>query len=244
MTTPDFSRIEAVLFDLDGTLLDTAPDLISALNNALSEAGLSCCPEAEAKPYISGGARAMLSFWLVKILEGKDPQSFPHPNPISKEHEALFEILLERMLSIYQDNLAHQTHYFEGMETVLDELDRRGIPWGIVTNKLSRFTQPLTEALQLTDRTHCIISGDTTAERKPHPLPLLEGSKRLGRDAHQCLYVGDAARDIEAGQRAGMLTLAASYGYVDQNEDLESWGADGLLHHPQDLMTWLEHTIQ
>jgi phosphoglycolate phosphatase len=230
----------AVLFDLDGTVLDTAPDLIAACNVALTEAGLPPCPTEQAKPYISGGARSMLGYWVVKTLEQRPVGNFPHPNEVSEQNTALFERLMERMLDYYEDNLAHKTQYFEGMESVLDELDARGLPWGIVTNKLSRFTEPLTRALHLNRRTGCIISGDTTAERKPHPLPLLEASQRLGRKAEHCVYVGDAARDIEAGRRAGMSTLAALYGYVTTGEDVAAWGADAMLSHPLALLDWLD----
>lgn len=234
--------IAGVLFDLDGTLLDTAPDLIAALNTALAEEGLLPCPDEEAKPFISGGAQAMLGYWLVKATEQRPVASFPGSNRVSLENATLFDRLLDRMLDYYQDNLARHTRYFDGMESVLDELDAQALPWGIVTNKVSRFTDPLMEAIDLNRRTRCIISGDTLAERKPHPLPLLEASRRIGREAGQCVYVGDAARDIEAGRRAGMATLAALYGYIAHDADVKAWGADAALDCPGDLLTWIEAT--
>jgi N-acetyl-D-muramate 6-phosphate phosphatase len=232
--------IAAVLFDLDGTLLDTAPDLIAALNAVLEADGLPPCPAEEAKPFISGGVRAMLGYWFVKGVEQRPAAPFPQPNPVSPAHAGQFDRLIERMLDHYQDHLACHTRYFDGMETVLDELDARALPWGIVTNKLSRFTDPLAGALALNRRPPCIISGDTLAERKPHPLPLLEASRRLGREAGQCVYIGDAARDIEAGRRAGMATLAALYGYIAADDDVDAWGADDALDAPGKLLHWIE----
>lgn len=238
--TPERPAISAVLFDLDGTLLDTAPDLMSAMNAGLASEGLPICETDEALSYISGGARAMLGYWLVKTLANAPVAPFPEPNPVQAEHHDLFERVLERMLDHYQMNTACQTRYYEGMETVLDTLDTRGIPWGIVTNKMSRFTNPLANAFRLEQRTPCIISGDTTAERKPHPLPLLEASRRLEKRPDECVYIGDAARDMEAGQRAGMATVAALYGYVSAEENTTAWGADAAIRRPLELLTWIE----
>lgn len=232
--------IGAVLFDLDGTLLDTAPDLVAACNAALAAEGLAPCPAGEARPYISGGARTMLGYWLVKHVEHRAVVNYPFANAVSPQYLPLLDRLMERMLDHYEANVARHTRYFEGVETVLEELDARGLPWGIVTNKQSRFTDPLAEAMALTPRARCIISGDTTAECKPHPLPLLEASRRLGIRAGHCLYMGDAARDIEAGRRAGMATLAAGYGYIAENDDLAAWGADDVLPHPDGLIAWIE----
>ena len=233
------SSIQAVLFDLDGTLLDTAQDLVASANWALEAEGLSPCPIEEAKPYISGGARTILGYWLVKHVEQRPTASYPQANVVSPTHEALLERLMNRMLEHYQLNLARHTCYFDGMERVLETLEEAGLPWGIVTNKQSRFTDPLAEALKLTSRTPCIISGDTTAEAKPHPLPLLTASERLGVSPESCVYIGDAARDIEAGKRAGMATLAALYGYIAAEEDVDAWGADDLLESPGELLSWI-----
>ncbi len=234
------SPIRGILFDLDGTLLDTAPDLVAAANWALAQEGLPPCPVDETRPHISGGARSMLGYWLVRTLEQRPAQPFPHINQVEAVHQPLFERLMALMLDYYGQNLAHLTRLFDGMESVLDTLEARGLPWGIVTNKHSRFTDPLVEAMDLTHRTGCIISGDTTPESKPHPLPLLEASQRLGIRAEHCVYIGDAARDIEAGRRAGMATLAALYGYVAAEDDVGSWGADDVLDVPGDLLAWIE----
>lgn len=212
--------IRGVLFDLDGTLLDTAPDLVFAVNAALQQGGCAPRPADELKPLISEGAPAMLRGGL-------------------GEQAAEFEPLLERMLDIYEHNIAVHTRFFEGIEEVLEFLDHAALPWGIVTNKLSRFTNPLLQALRIDRRTGCIVSGDTTAERKPHPLPLLEACRRLRREPSECVYIGDAAQDITAGRRAGMATLAAAYGYVRGDDSPEEWGADGLIRRPEDLIPWL-----
>ena len=182
----------------------------------------------------------MLGYWLVKSLEKRAAKPFPSTNAVSTENEHLFERLVEQMLNFYEANPAQHTRYFEGMEKVLDVLDQKQIPWGIVTNKRSRFTTPLANALGLNRRTDCIVSGDTTTESKPHPLPLLEASRRLGIRPEHCVYIGDAARDIEAGRRAGMATLAALYGYLASGEDVESWDADDQIESPEDLLVWME----
>jgi len=236
---PSRPTIRAVLFDLDGTLLDTAHDLIASANWALEAEGLPPCPIEESKPYISGGARTILGYWLVKQIEQRPAASYPHANVIDPIHEPLMERLMDRMLEHYQVNLARHTCFFDGMERVLETLEDAGLPWGIVTNKQSRFTDPLAEALNLTSRTHCIISGDTTAEAKPHPLPLLFASERLGVNPEECVYIGDAARDIEAGKRAGMATLAALYGYIAADENVDAWGADDALETPGELLSWI-----
>lgn len=229
--------VAAVLFDLDGTLLDTAPDLVFALNTALAEAGLPACPPEAVKPYISGGARAMLRY---VFDESGISDSLPYTLVPQPEKEPLFEPILHSMLQLYEDHVADRTRFFDGVETVLDELDARGLPWGIVTNKTRRFTDPLVEAVSLSGRTRCIVSGDTTAEKKPHPLPLLEATRRLGFGPERCIYVGDAAKDMEAGRRAGMTTLTALYGYIGADDEPERWGADGMLARPLDLLSWLD----
>lgn len=217
------SRLRAVLFDLDGTLLDTAPDLVNACNAAAVEAGLQACPPAELKPLISGGAEAMLRHILAS-----DPG------------HADFDRLLQRMLALYQQNVAVHTGFFDGMEAVLAEIEQRGLNWGIVTNKISRFTEPLLQSLNLWERPGCIISGDTMPEKKPHPMPMLEACRRIGNVPAECVYIGDARRDIEAGKNAGMSTLAALYGYVPEDDPACGWGADGMLSRPGDLLAWLD----
>ncbi len=217
------SYLRGVLFDLDGTLLDTAPDLINACNMAAVEAGLKPQAVENLKPMISGGARAMLRLTLKANSSEIDLQS-----------------LEDRMLTIYQENIAVHTCFFEGMDKVLDELECRGLNWGIVTNKLSQFTDPLLQNLDLYSRPGCIISGDTLPEMKPHPMPMLEACRRIGKLPNECVYIGDARRDIEAGNNAGMATLAALYGYIPEDDPPQDWGSDGLLNQPMDLLAWID----
>jgi phosphoglycolate phosphatase len=218
--------VSAVLFDLDGTLLDTAPDLVFAANAALAEADIPPRSVDELKPCISGGAAVMLRCAFNGDYE-----------------PALFGRVLQRMLELYHAHVADRTRFFDGTESVLGELERRGIPWGIVTNKMSRFTDPLLKKLNLADRAGCVISGDTTAEKKPHPLPLLEASRRLNHPPEECVYIGDAPGDVEAGRRAGMTTLTALYGYIAAEHAPHDWGADGLLATPRDLLPWLDGAL-
>lgn len=232
--------VQGVLFDLDGTLLDTLDDLVASANHALVEEGLPPSTSEDMRSHISGGARSMIGYWLVKSVEKRIPVAYPGLNTVSEVHQPLFDRIVTRMMDHYEENPAQQTRYFPGMDRVLDEIENRGIPWGIVTNKRERFTRPLVKALGIETRTHCIISGDTTTEAKPHPLPMLEASSRLGISPECCVYVGDAARDIEAGRRAGMMTLAALYGYLNIDEDVESWGADDALASPVDLLHWMD----
>jgi phosphoglycolate phosphatase len=217
------SHLRGVLFDLDGTLLDTAPDLVLACNTAAEEIGLPPLPLEALKPWVSHGAPAM----LVRILE-TTPQKTD------------FEALHERTLALYEENIAVHTRLFVGMEAVLDEVERRGLSWGIVTNKYQRFTEPLLRQLNLHHRAGCAISGDTCAESKPHPMPMLEACRRINTAPEACVYIGDARRDIEAGQNAGMATLAALYGYVPEDDPAQHWGADALLNQPLDLLAWLD----
>jgi N-acetyl-D-muramate 6-phosphate phosphatase len=216
--------VHAVLFDLDGTLLDTAPDLVSAANAALAEKGFAPLSLVALRPHVSAGAGAILLAGLLQ--HGGDP--------------ALSDTLLPSMLKAYREDIARHTRLFAGMDAVLDALEARGLPWGVVTNKPAWLTDPLLEALNLKARAACVVSGDTVAEKKPHPLPLLEAARRIGHEATACVYLGDAGRDIEAGQRAGMCTLAALYGYLCEDDDPHAWGADDLIAAPGDLLPWLE----
>jgi 2-phosphoglycolate phosphatase len=218
--------LRGVLFDLDGTLLDTAPDLVNACNLALVEAGFEPQALQALRPMVSGGASAMLRLSLD-----------------ADERAAEFENVLERMLSIYLENIAVHTRFFDGMDSVLDELESRGLSWGIVTNKLSCYTVPLLASLGLLTRPGCVVSGDTLPEMKPHPLPMWEACRLIGSAPAECVYIGDARRDIEAGKNAGMATLAALYGYIPENDPPHGWGADGLLSRPSDLLAWLDGTL-
>jgi len=211
-----------VLFDLDGTLLDTAPDLAAALNATLQLNERVALPFKTIRPVVSHGGRA-----LIELGFGIDPQ---HPE---------FEALRKQLLDFYEANIAVHTMLFPGMAEVLDELEKRGIHWGIVTNKPGWLTDPLLDALDLSPRATCVVSGDTLKERKPHPAPLLHACKLAGCQPEQTLYVGDAERDIEAGRNAGMHTLVALFGYLMEHDRPQDWGADALVEQPADILQYV-----
>ena len=214
--------IRTVLFDLDGTLLDTAPDLAWALNALLIEHQQQPLPLAKIRPWISLGTNALIRKGFNLSVT-----------------EPMQESLRQRFLSIYTQHLAEQTALFPGMEEVLTTLESKEIQWGVVTNKAARLTDPLMQQLGLTKRSICNISGDTLAQCKPHPAPLLYACQVARSTPEQCIYVGDALRDIEAGQRAGMRTLIALYGYIEDHETPAQWGATGMLNQPLDLLSWV-----
>ena len=215
--------IRTVLFDLDGTLADTAPDLGYTLNTLLMEHGKSTLPFASIRPVASHGAAALIELgFRITSVE-------PH-----------FKPLRERFLEIYRANLTRETRLFPGMRQLLDALAARDINWGIVTNKPAFLTDPLIEQLGLRDEAVCRVSGDTTTNRKPHPEPMLHASKLAGSKPEECLYVGDAARDIEAGKSAGMKTLVALFGYIGIHDEPQSWGADGMINSPAEILQWID----
>lgn len=215
--------LRTVLFDLDGTLADTAPDLAYALNQVLAEQGQEGLPVERVRPLISLGGRA-----LVELGCGL-PREAPS-----------FEALYLRFLSLYQENLATRTELFPEMEAVLAHIEAEHMNWGIVTNKVAFLTVPLVQALGLADRAACVISGDSTPRPKPHPDPLLLACEQTGSHPRQCLYVGDAPRDIVAGRRARIRTLVALFGYIPTGEDPLQWGADGAITTPIELIRWLD----
>jgi phosphoglycolate phosphatase len=215
-------RAAALLLDLDGTLLDTAPDMGAALNALRREEGREPLPLATIRPHVSHGSNA-----LVKLgfgLDGGDE----------------FERLRRRFLDLYHADLANGTRLMDGFEPVLATLEERGVPWGVVTNKPGWLTDPLMERLGLRARAGCVVSGDTVAERKPHPLPLLHAAELIGRPPADFLYVGDAERDIVAGRAAGMRTVAVRFGYLADGEDPGAWNPDGIVDRPSDLLDWLD----
>lgn len=216
------SRIRTVLFDLDGTLLDTAPDLAYALNETLRAFGKEPLPYAIIRPVVSHGGIALirLGFDLGPEDEGYQPRR-------------------EFLLDTYRRNIARETRPFAGMDALLDTLERQGLNWGVVTNKPAWLTEPLLQELNLYERAAVVVSGDTLNERKPHPAPMLLACERAGSQAHECLYVGDAKRDIEAGHNAGMATLVALFGYIGDADDPHAWGADALVETPEDILHWL-----
>ncbi len=215
--------IQLVLFDLDGTLADTAPDLIWALNQVRQEQQQAPLPYEEIRLEVSNGANALI----------KAGFSIPESDP-------LFQFLKQRLLDLYQSNVARRTVLFDGMSELLDRLDEISIRWGIVTNKPAYLTDPLMQQLGLTERASTIISGDTTPYQKPHPEPLFEASRRTNVATSNCLYIGDASRDIEAGNSAGMTTLAAAFGYIKTSDKLEEWGADAIIETPLEILQWLD----
>ena len=215
-------HIRTVLFDLDGTLADTAPDLAWALNQVLQEQGHTPLPFDTIRPVVSHGGIA-----LIKLGFAIDET---HPD---------FPQLRERLLTIYRANIARETRLFSGMAGLLDSLEGRGLNWGVVTNKPAWLTEPLLEELGLAHRCATTISGDTLPERKPHPAPMLLACQQAGSQAAECLYLGDAERDVQAGREAGMRTLIAAFGYLGADDHPETWGADGIIDHPLQLLDYL-----
>jgi 2-phosphoglycolate phosphatase len=212
-----------LLFDLDGTLIDSAPDLAGAANDLRADHGLPPLPHAALRPMVGSGARGM-----VGVAFGAAPG------------DDRFDTLKDAFLARYAERLLHSTQVFEAMQPVLDLLDRAGLPWGIVTNKAMRFTAPLVDGLGLSQRARVVIAGDTTPHAKPHPAPLLEAARRIGVAPQACAYIGDDHRDMVAGRAAGMATLAAAWGYLGQGEPIDAWGADHVLSVPGQLLHWLE----
>jgi len=211
--------IEAVLFDLDGTFADTAPDLAAALNHVRGLHDLPSLPLESIRPQASHG-----SIGLLRLGFGIEPNA---PN---------FKALREAFLTHYTDHICDRTTLFPGMTQLVDILEQRGLPWGIVTNKPYRFTVPLMQALGYADRAACLISGDTCVRAKPYPDPLLKASEIMGVAPANCIYLGDDLRDMEAGQAAGMRCIIAGYGYIDTQADLDSWRADGNVDTPLELL--------
>ncbi len=218
MTAP----LRAVLFDMDGTLLDTAPDMVGALNALRAEEGLAPLPYERVRCAVSHGAARVVR------------TGFPDAAPDS------FAALQRRFLDIYRSALSQGTRLFPGMDEVLDTLAGRRLKSGIVTNKAAWLTDPLLDQLGLRARFDCVVSGDTLAERKPHPLPLLHAAKLAGVMPGECIYVGDAERDVQAAHAAGMAALVANYGYLLPGEDTTAWGGDGYLERALDLVGWLD----
>jgi phosphoglycolate phosphatase len=218
--------ISCVLFDLDGTLIDTAPDLVACLNKTLIEYDFPPVSFDFVKPNGSFGAVAMIDASIDKNVD-----------------EATRERMLDAMLTLYENNIATHSDFFDGMREVLAFIESHPIPWGIVTNKRTRFTVPLIHAFDLSSRAACVISGDSTPTPKPHPAPLFAACEQAGVIASECVYIGDAAHDIVAGNAANMRTLAAVYGYLQPNDQPENWGAEALIHSPAQLLTWLKNVL-
>ena len=221
---PSTQLPSTVLFDLDGTLIDTAPDFIRCLNLLRQQRGLTPLPDAQIRRSVSNGARAMIAVGFG--LEPDDPDYL--------EHHSAF-------LDLYETGVAEETLLFPGVAELLDWLEQQQIPWGIVTNKPERFTTPLLKALALDERCAAVICPDHVSQRKPHPESLLLACKQMGVDPAAGIYVGDHKRDIDAGRNAGMTTIAVRYGYIEQPEEVDFWQADLVADTVSDLAKLIQY---
>jgi 2-phosphoglycolate phosphatase len=214
--------VRAVLFDLDGTLADTAPDLCLALNRLRAEHGLAPVPDEATRAHTSSGARGLLKVGFDRAPGDVD-----------------YELLKARFLELYESDLVVHTRLFEGISALLDELEQRTLAWGIVTNKAKRFTEPLMRQMGLAARAACIVSGDSTPHTKPHPAPMLHAAAQMGLPPANCLYLGDDLRDVQAAHAAGMRAIAVRYGYLGEGGPIETWQADAIIDHPRELLDFL-----
>lgn len=214
------SDVRLVLFDLDGTLVDTAPDLAAVANRQRAQRGLDPLPLADLRPFASQGARGLIGRAL----------------GIGPDAEA-FEPLRRDFLALYEQALCVESRLFPGMDETLAALEARGVRWGVVTNKIARYTLPLVEQLGLARRVACVVSGDTTAHAKPHPAPLLHALAECAVAPRGAVYVGDDRRDVESGRAAGLATVVAAYGYLGDGGSPDDWGADHRIDAPADLLT-------
>ncbi len=218
-------HIKAVLFDLDGTLIDSAPDLAAAADRLRLDRGLPELGLTLYRPHTGTGARGML-----KTAFQIEPE---HPDFID---------LREEFFQNYERNLVVHTKPFEGVQELLEGLKQSSLEWGIVTNKSARFTDPIVQQIPLLSQAKTVISGDTTAHAKPHPAPILEAMRRMNLSPAECVYIGDDERDIVAGKAAGVKTVAAGYGYLGDAGDIGKWGADLNIYSPLELLKWLPKT--
>ena len=214
----------AVLFDLDGTLVDTAPDLADALNATLKHFGREPLPFESIRPQVSHGGIA-----LIRLGFNIEPET---PG---------FEDYRQFLLDYYKENLSVNSRLFDGMNELLEQLESNCIPWGVVTNKPSWLTDPLMQQMGMVERAACVVSGDTCANKKPHPEPIHHACSLAGVNTENCWYIGDAERDIEAGNAAGCTTVTALFGYIDADDQPENWQADHIISHPSEIMDLLEN---
>ena len=217
-----FEGIEAVLFDLDGTLIDSAPDLGAAADKMRTDRGMSSFPLLHYRPMAGAGARGMIGLAL-----GLTPE---HPE---------FAVLKEEFFVNYEACLTERTYAFDGVAELIDRLEQAGFKWGVVTNKSERFALPLTRFMSLFASAGTVVCGDTTPHAKPHPAPLLEAARQLQIEPGRCLYVGDDERDIVAGRAAGMPTVAAAYGYLGASGETDAWNAHATIRSAQELLNFL-----
>ena len=218
----DVRAVRGVLFDLDGTLIDSAPDLAGAANRLRADHGLEPLPLEMLRPMVGSGARGM-----VGVAFGVAPG------------QPQFESLRDAFLAHYEAGLLQRTHPFGGVDEMLSALEDAGIPWGIVTNKATRFTLPIVAGLNLAQRAAVVVCGDTTPHSKPHPEPLWHAARAMGLAPEGVVYVGDDLRDALAARAAGMAMVAATWGYLGLGEPVHSWGADVLMDSPSQLLEWL-----
>ena len=217
--------VAAVLFDLDGTLVDSAPDLAGACNDMRVARGMETLPYPLLRAMVGSGARGMIGTGF-----GVCPA------------EPAYGLLRDEFLDRYEARITRETRVFPDAARLLEQLQRDGRPWGIVTNKAARFAEPLVTFLGLTVAAATLVCGDTTPHAKPHPAPLLEAARRMNVRPEACVYVGDDHRDVQAGRAAGMWTLIAAWGYLGNGEPVDAWGADGICTTPVDVRTWIEGT--
>ena len=214
-----FEQVHAVLFDLDGTLIDSAPDLGAAADKMRTDRGLPSLPLSHYRYMAGAGARGMLGLAFDMRPE--------HPD---------YEQYKEEFFVNYENCMTERTVVFDGVPDMIQALDQLGLPWGVVTNKSERFSLPLTRAMSLFATAGTVVSGDTTPYAKPHPEPLYEAARRMGVDPKRCIYVGDDERDVVAGHAAGMFTVAATYGYLGSQADVASWKAHLEIEFPMKLL--------
>lgn len=215
-------NIKTVLFDLDGTLLDTAPDLAIALNIVLQNNGRAPLPFSTIRPFSSAGTRGLLGLGF----------------QITEDAEEYSE-LRDQFLNAYHEHITDQTKIFIGIDSVLRHLEKNGIRWGVVTNKPENLAKQLLQNFQLEKRSRCIIGGDTLNKRKPDPAPLLHACELISTTPNECVYIGDAERDIIAAKNANMRSVAALYGYINHDENPQDWKADYYIDEPKQIITWL-----
>ncbi|GBU15063.1 phosphatase [Polaromonas sp.] len=216
-------NIDAVLFDLDGTLIDSAPDLGAAADQMRTDRGLASLPLSQYRPMVGAGARGMMAIAFAVTPE-----------------DANFQALKEEFFTNYEQRLTRNTQVFDGVAELIERIEQAGLKWGVVTNKAARFTGPLTAAMALFATAKTIVSGDTTPHAKPHPAPLFEAARQLDLPPERCVYVGDDERDMIAGRAAGMPTVAAAYGYVGGGVDIQHWKADFTIAEPLALLSLLK----
>ena len=214
-------KIKTVLFDLDGTLADTAPDLAGALNHVLKAHNYEPLPYETIRPHVSHGGVALTTLGF-------------------GEHHPEFDSLYKELLAHYENNIANETTLFEGMSDLLSNLEANNLNWGVVTNKPTWLTAPLMQALNLTTRAATIVSGDTLEQRKPHPAPILYACNQAGSEAAECIYVGDAERDIAAGNAAGMPSVVALFGYIAESDKPGEWNAHASINHPKEILSIID----